>query len=228
MMLHDFIRLIYPQNCVACGNNLYKHEEAICNYCKTHLPKTNFHNSIKNPVEALFYGRVPIQLASSFYTFTKHGGIQKILHSIKYKHNKDLAVLLGTWYANELKNQEIIKHTDIIIPVPLHPKKLIIRGFNQSEEFANGLAQNLNIPVNTTSLVRNTFTETQTKKNKFERWENVEDKFSLMHPEQIENKHIILVDDVITTGATIEACCHVLQQAKDVKISVLSIAYASV
>ena len=227
-MLHDFIRLLYPQNCVACGNNLYKHEEQVCNYCKTHLPKTNFHLSIKNPVDALFYGRVPIQLASSYYTFTKRGAVQKILHAIKYKQNKDLAILIGNWYAEELKENPIISQSEIIIPVPLHPKKLTIRGFNQSEVFADGLAKGLQIPVNTTHLVRTEFTETQTKKNKFERWENVEDKFRIENPNDLQNKHIILVDDVITTGATIEACCQALLQIPDVKISVLSMAYASI
>lgn len=226
-MLADFIRLIYPQNCVACGNNLYKHELQICNYCKIHLPKTNFHQSIKNPVEALFYGRVPLKFASSYYTFTKLGNVQRLLHSIKYKHNKDLAVLLGKLYGQEIKNIHETQSFDVIIPVPLHAKKLKIRGFNQSEAFAIGLAEELNIPVNTNTLIRAEFTETQTKKNKYQRWENVDDKFQLSSHQDIDGKHVVLVDDVITTGATIEACCQVLNQAPNVRVSVLSIAYAS-
>jgi ComF family protein len=159
--------------------------------------------------------------------FTKKGGVQKILHAIKYKHNKELAELVGTWFANDLKEDLIISKADYIIPVPLHPKKFKIRGFNQSEEFAKGLANGLEIPLNTTVLIRSDFTETQTKKNKYERWENVEDKFQLTNLDEFKNKHVVLVDDVITTGATIEACCAVLQQIEGVKISVLSIAYAS-
>ena len=226
-MFQDFIALIYPRHCIACGNSLYKHEEQVCNYCKVNLPKTNFHKSIKNPVDTLFYGRTPLQLATSFYMFTKKGGVQKILHAIKYKHNKELAKLVGEWFANDLKEDVIISQADYIIPVPLHTKKFKIRGFNQSEEFAKGLANGLEIPLNTTVLIRSDFTDTQTKKNKYERWENVEDKFQLTNLDDFKNKHVVLVDDVITTGATIEACCAVLQQIEGIKISVLSIAYAS-
>ena len=225
-MLDDFLALIYPRNCVSCGNSLFKHEEQVCNYCYTNLPKTNFHKQQRNPVDALFYGRTPLLLASSFYLFTKKGSIQKILHAIKYKHNKDLAVLVGKWYAEDLKTNDIISKADFIIPVPLHSKKFKIRGYNQSEEFARGLAEGLQIPLNTSVLIRKEFTETQTKKSKYERWENVEEVFELIAPETFKNKHVIIVDDVITTGATIEACCQLLQQIEEIQISVLSIAYA--
>jgi len=225
-MLQDFLALIYPRNCAACGNSLFKHEEQICNYCYTHLPKSNFHTQQSNPVNTLFYGRTPLLLASSFYIFQKKGSIQKILHAIKYKHNKDLAVLVGKWYAEDLKQNDIISKADFIIPVPLHSKKFKMRGYNQSEEFARGLSEGLKIPLNTSVLKRKEFTETQTKKSKYERWENVEDVFELNTPETFNNKHIVLVDDVITTGATIEACCQLLQQIEGIQISVLSIAYA--
>ncbi len=225
-MLQDFLALIYPRNCIACGNSLFKHEEQVCNYCYTNLPKTNFHKQQRNPVDALFYGRTPLLLASSFYLFTKKGSIQKILHAIKYKSNKDLAVLVGKWYAEDLKEDPTINKADYIIPVPLHSKKMKMRGFNQSEEFAKGLAQGLGTILNTSVLQRKEFTETQTKKSKYERWENVEDVFDLIVPETFKNKHVVLVDDVITTGATIEACCQVLQGIEGIKISVLSIAYA--
>jgi ComF family protein len=165
-------------------------------------------------------------LASSFYLFQKKGSIQKVLHAIKYKHNKDLAILVGKWYAEDLKTNDIISNADFIIPVPLHSKKFKIRGYNQSEEFARGLSDGLKIPLNTSVLKRKEFTETQTKKSKYERWENVEDVFELITPETFTNKHVVIVDDVITTGATIEACCQLLQQIEGIQISVLSIAYA--
>ncbi|MBC7695826.1 MAG: ComF family protein [Burkholderiales bacterium] len=225
-MLQDFISLIYPRNCVACGNSLFKHEDQVCNYCYTNLPKTNFHRQQRNPVDALFYGRTPLLIASSFYLFQKKGSIQKILHAIKYKSNKDLAVLVGKWYAEDLKTDPVISKADYIIPVPLHSKKFKMRGFNQSEEFAKGLSEGLKTSLNTSVLQRKEFTETQTKKSKYERWENVEDVFELICPETFKNKQVVLVDDVITTGATIEACCQLLQQIEGIKISVLSIAYA--
>lgn len=225
-MLQDFLSLIYPRNCVACGNSLFKHEDQVCNYCYSNLPKTNFHKQSRNPVDALFYGRTPLLLASSFYLFQKKGSIQKIMHAIKYKHNKDLAVLVGKWYAEDLKEDPIISKADYVIPVPLHSKKFKIRGYNQSEEFAKGLAEGLKTNLNTSVLTRKEFTETQTKKSKYERWENVEDVFELIVPETFKNKQVILVDDVITTGATIEACCQLLQSIEGIQISVLSIAYA--
>lgn len=226
-MLHDFIALVYPRNCVACGNSLYKHEDQVCNYCYLNLPKSNFHKGLQNPVAALFYGRVQLEFASSFYVFQKKGSIQKIMHAIKYKSNKDLATLVGKWYGEDLKEHPTIKTAACVIPVPLHTKKLKQRGYNQSEEFARGLSNALTIDVNTTSLQRAEFTQTQTRKNKYERWENVEDVFEVKDHEQLKNKHVILVDDVITTGATIEACCAKLQEIEGIKISILSIAYAS-
>lgn len=225
-MLDDFLALVYPRNCIACGNSLYKHEEQLCNYCYTNLPKTNFHKQHRNPVDALFYGRTPLLLASSFYLFTKKGSIQKVLHAIKYKSNKDLAILVGKWYAEDLKVNSIVSKADYIVPVPLHKKKLKTRGYNQSEEFAKGLSEGLEIILNTSVLQRKEFTETQTKKSKYERWENVEEVFELISPEAFKNKHVVLVDDVITTGATIEACCQLLQSIEGIQVSVLSIAYA--
>lgn len=226
-MLHDFLALIYPRNCVACGNSLFKHEDQVCNYCYSHLPKTNFHKLEKNPIEDLFYGRVDLVFATSYYLFHKKGNVQKLLHAIKYKGNKQLATLLGNWFGKYLSEEEKLKSADYILPVPLHFKRLKQRGYNQSEEFARGLSEKLNIETNTTLLIRKEFTSTQTKKNKYERWENVEDVFEITDIDALKNKHIILVDDVITTGATIEACCAILNKIEGLKISVLSIAYAN-
>ncbi len=223
---NDFIALIYPRNCISCNNSLFKHEEFICNYCFVNLPKSNFHTEENSELERVFTGRVPVVKAGSYYLFEKSGKVQKILHSIKYKSNKVLAEQLGIWYAQSLKDCTEIAKADVIIPVPLHPKKQKQRGFNQSEEFAKGLSKEFNIPLNTTNLTRNQFTETQTRKNKFARWENVEGKFELNNPTALENKTVILVDDVITTGATIEACYEALKLSPGIKISVLSLAYA--
>jgi len=225
-MLYDFLALIYPRNCLACGNSLYRHEEQLCNFCYLNLPKTNFHLQPDNAVKNLFYGRTTIETAGSFYLFSKKGSIQKILHAIKYKGNKELAVLVGKWYANDLLRHSPVLQSACIVPVPLHPLKLKKRGYNQSEEFARGLSEGLQIQLNTTLLQRTENTSTQTRKNKFERWENVEDTFEITEKECFKNKEVILVDDVITTGATIEACCQVLHQIEGIKIHVLSVAYA--
>jgi ComF family protein len=198
----------------------------VCNHCFVSLPKSNFHTEENNELERVFTGRVPVVKVGSYYLFEKSGKVQKLLHSIKYKSNVVLAEQLGTWYAQTLKDCKEITTSDIIIPVPLHPKKQKQRGFNQSEEFANGLSKQLNIPLNTNNLMRTAFTETQTRKRKFERWENVKDKFELKDPDALSNKTILLVDDVITTGATIDACYQALSKVPGIKISVLSLAYA--
>ena len=223
---NDFIALIYPRNCITCGNSLYKHEEFICNHCYLTLPKSNFHAEENSELERVFAGRVPVTKAGSYYLFEKDGKVQKLLHDIKYKGNKALAEQLGVWYAQSLKDCNEIAKADVIIPVPLHSKKQKQRGFNQSEEFAKGLAKEFNMAVDMENLFRNQFTETQTRKKKFERWENVKDKFELKNPDALKDKCIILVDDVITTGATIDACYEALKNVPGIKISVLSLAYA--
>jgi ComF family protein len=190
------------------------------------LPRSNFHSEENNELERVFAGRVPVVKAGSYYLFEKSGKVQKILHSIKYKSNKVLAQQLGVWYAQSLKDCKELTSADVIIPVPLHSKKQKQRGFNQSEEFAKGLSKEFNIPINTTNLIRNAFTETQTRKRKFERWENVKDKFELKNPGEFTNKTVVLVDDVITTGATIDACYEALSKAPGIRINVLSLAYA--
>jgi ComF family protein len=198
----------------------------LCNHCYVTLPRSDFHKEENNELERVFAGRVPVIKAGSYYVFEKSGKVQRLLHSIKYKKNKQLAEQVGTWYAQSLKDCKKIAEADMIIPVPLHPKKQKQRGFNQSEEFAKGLGKEFNITVNSTNLLRNKYTETQTHKTKFARWENVEGKFELKNSEMFEGKSIILVDDVITTGATIDACYEAMKHIPGIKISVLSLAYA--
>ncbi len=222
----DFISLIYPRSCICCDNLLLKSEEFICNQCFINLPQSKFEAENESELDKLFYGRVPVQKAGAFLIFEKSGKVQKILHSIKYNGNKRLAFRVGQWYGEKLKEYNVFVMADCIVPVPLHPKKQKQRGFNQSEEFAKGLSDSLHIPVVNDNLIRVEFTSTQTKKSKAERWENVKDKFELMYPERLESKTILLVDDVITTGATLDACYQALNSAKEIKLSVISLAYA--
>jgi len=222
----DFINLIYPRTCAACGNTLYKHEKIICTSCLIHLPKTFFHQDKNNPLFQLFWGRIPIQMISSCYFFNKGNKVQNLIHLLKYKNRPDIGVYIGQLYGNDLKTCHKLNDLDVIIPVPLHKSKLKKRGFNQSEAFADGLSLSLNIPVDSSSFIRNTATESQTKKTKLERWENVKNKFSVIDSSKIEGKHLLLVDDVITTGATLEACAQILLQTAGVRISLVSMAVA--
>jgi len=227
MMFADFLALIYPRHCLACERPLYRHERHVCTHCYVGLPRSYFHLQEHNPMERLFYGRAPVVAAAGYYLFRKEGGIQKLLHSIKYKGNKELAQNIGEWFGQELSQSSRFTGIDAIIPVPLHQKKLKQRGYNQSELFARGLAASMHVVLDTQSLQRRTYTSSQTRKNKFERWENVEDTFELSNPQALAGKHVLLVDDVITTGATIEACCAELLKVPGLRISLASMAFAT-
>jgi ComF family protein len=222
----DFFNLLYPPLCAACKKVLVKQEKHICLNCLYNLPKTNFHLDINNPMEQLFWGRVVIKAAAAFYYFEKGSKCRKILHQVKYSGYKELALFLGTIYGRELSLTARFSCTDMLIPVPLHYSRQKKRGFNQSEWFAMGLAEGLQKNMCSDILVRFVGAETQTNKSRTERWENVENIFRVRDPEKIENKHIILVDDVVTTGATLESCAEVLLKNSGVSLSIVTLAYA--
>lgn len=223
-LINDFLSLIYPRRCEACANSLFRHEVFLCNHCKLNLPKSNFHLNQSSELAMVLAGRVPVENAACFYLYEKSGKIQRLLHAIKYEHQKELGEYVGGLYANELS--PAVQSVESILPIPLHPKKLATRGYNQSEWFAKGLAKKLLRPIDTRSLARVKETSTQTKKKKFQRWENVEGIFEVQDASALVNKHILLVDDVITTGATIEAAWLALKKIPGVRISVASIAFA--
>lgn len=223
----DFISLFYPNNCVACQNALFRNEQTICTSCLFHLPKTEYHYEKDNPISRIFWGRTDIEIAASYCFFVKAGKVQHLIHQLKYKGKKEIGILLGEIYGKELLKSAFFQNIDVIIPVPLHPKKEKKRGYNQSEMFGIGLSSGMQIPLDKTTLIRTYASETQTKKSRFKRWENVKEIFDLQNADLLENKHILLIDDVITTGATIEACVNMLKKIKNVKISIVSIAAAS-
>lgn len=226
MWITDFFSLVYPRICVCCGNSLWGGEEVICRFCEYHLPKTNDFNEWNNPVNKLFWGRTSIRGAAAFLVFNKGNKVQRLIHELKYKGRKDIGIYLGSRFGTFLKNSAIFHDADFIFPVPLHKKRYMKRGYNQSEQFAIGISASMKIPVNTRCLVRSWANETQTRKSRFARWLNVENIFSLRHEEQFTNSHILLVDDVITTGATLESCINTLYNIPNVTISVAAIAYA--
>lgn len=225
-MITDFIALIFPNVCASCGKSLYKNERTICTYCSYYLPKTNFHFDSNNPVAKIFWGRVPIHAAAAYYGFNKGGKVQRLIHQLKYKGHKQIGTTIGKWYGHELNYCDDFNTVDTVIPVPLHSKKQKKRGYNQSDSFAEGLAESMKVTADLTSLYRAYESDSQTKKSRFSRWQNVEAIFQLRNTENLEGKHILLVDDVITTGATLEACAHTLLKVPDVKVSIATIAYA--
>jgi ComF family protein len=178
-----------------------------------------------NPVQKVFYGRAEVMQAGSFLMFQKKGAVQKLLHALKYRSKPEVGHILGKWYGQDLKKTNVFADCDLIIPVPLHKKRQLKRGYNQSELIARGLAEELNIPVLTDVLCKKNFTETQTFKSREERWQNTFQSFEVSNAESIRGKKILLVDDVITTGATTEACIYQLNMAGCAEISVASLAY---
>lgn len=225
-LLYYLTELLFPRLCVCCGDKLIEQEQWICLHCLHHIPRTNFHLEAENPVARLFYGRVKIEFATSFFYFSKGSSYQSLIHNLKYKGMKELGAEMGKHFGIDLQQSDDFSTIDLICPVPLHPKKEKKRGYNQSWWIASGMAAQMNIPLSDDNLKRVTFTDTQTRKNRFERWQNVEGIFELTNPEAYAGKHILLVDDVVTTGATIEACAQAILSKTDARVSIATLATA--
>lgn len=224
----DFFNLFFPKVCASCERSLVKGEQVICMHCRfNELPQTGFHLMPGNLVERHFWGKIDFERAASFLLFTKDSKVQHLLHQLKYKGRKDVGEMLGRMYGAQLKEHFPFSHADLILPVPLHESKLRKRGFNQSDCIATGLSEAMEIPWRNDILFRNVSTETQTKKSRLERWQNVEDIFECENVSALLNKRILLVDDVLTTGATMEACAVALQKVSNVKVNFITIACAS-
>lgn len=223
----DLISIIYPNNCLLCQANLLKNEHCICTICETKLPYTNYHLLKDNPVEKKLWGRVKIEEAASLLFFEKGLDVQKLISNLKYKNRQDVGEKIGEIYAKTLlqSSSEFLK-IDVIIPIPLHPKKHKKRGYNQCHKFAFALAEKLHKEVNISSANRKVNTISQTGKNRISRWENVSDIFEIKDSEKLKGKHILLVDDVMTTGATLEALANKILQIPNTKVSVLVMASA--
>ena len=223
----DLLSLFSPPVCCACATALVRGEQTLCVNCLMKLPQTNFHRFRDNMIEKSFWGRIRIERATSFFFFVKGSNFQHLLHALKYKGRSEIGVYLGKRFGNELITESDFSHFDCIIPVPLHRDKLKKRGYNQSEMIARGMSKAMDIPVDTKTLVRSTFTETQTKKSRIERWENVKSVFAVNAGSNLNGRHVLLVDDVLTTGATIEGCAQaLLKEYPTVKISVATLAFA--
>jgi ComF family protein len=223
-LIRYFFGLFYPKLCEACGDALGVQEDVFCLSCLYRLPRTNYWAEAGNPVEQVFWGRVPVEHACSLFFFGKGSRYRKLLHKLKYDGKREIGIALGRQLGMELKNAPLYQSVELIVPVPLHPKKQYRRGYNQSEQIAAGIAQATGWQVDTASLIRTVFTETQTRKSRVERWKNVSEVFLLQNAAAVAHKHILLVDDVLTTGATLEACILQLQKAEGCTVSVATLA----
>lgn len=225
-MIRDFISLAYPHLCCACSKPLYKYENLICTYCKYHLPKTNFHFEKDNPVIRQFWGKTSVFSATAYYYFSKGSKVQQLLHNLKYNGKKEVGLEVGKMFGRELKESPLFNTVDCVIPVPLHLSKKRKRGYNQSDFIADGIAEGMKVSSEKEILMRTMATSSQTKKSAFERWLNVDSIFKLRNENKISGKHILLVDDVITTGSTFESCTAALLSVPGTKVSIAAIAVA--
>lgn len=225
--LNHIVNLFYPRVCAACGNLLMSKEETVCLSCRYLLPKTLYEKNADNPLAQMFYGQINFHAVTAEFFFSKTGKVQHLLHQLKYEGNQDAGFFLGQQLGESIKEAELFQRIDYIIPIPLHPKKEHIRGYNQSHVIAQGVEDVTEIPIMKDCLYRKVFTSTQTKKSREERWNNVKDIFDIKNGERLKGQHILLIDDVLTTGATLMAAGKTLSQIPDIKISVATAACAS-
>ena len=224
-ILKNLLNVTFPSFCNGCNKLLLKNEAVICTKCNHNLPFTYHHKIKETEIDKVFYGLIPFEFAASFLYFTKKGITQNLMHNLKYKNRQEIGTYLGNLYAKELINLDVFKEIDFIIPVPLHQKRLHQRGYNQVTTFCNVIENNLSIPVLENVLVKTKNLKSQTNKSKEGRIENNKNVFLIENHHKIEGKHVLLVDDIFTTGATIEACAKEILKIKNTKISILTMAY---
>lgn len=223
----DLLDLLFPRFCPACQNRLGEYERHICLNCLSRIPKTNNHREVGNKLEEFFAGRIPFQRIASFAYFVQGGMMQSIIHELKYKNNPDIGIYIGELCGNDLKNSDFIHDIDYIVPVPLHPKRLKERGYNQSEKIAEGISFKTGLSLDSRTVIRVKNNPSQAKSDSREaRWANVENIFTLTDKSKFEGKHILLVDDVLTTGSTLESCAKEILKTSNCTISILTIASA--
>jgi ComF family protein len=225
-MFKSIINLFFPPVCAGCHSFLLSNENVICTICRHNIPLTNHHLNPENEAFKKFYGRIPVEYVSALLYFHKKGIVQELIHNLKYKGQEEIGSVLGAWFAEDLKNSPIIQSVDEIIPVPLHKRKLRERGYNQVTNFGNALSNGLNISYNPNILVRNIYSKTQSKKTLLNRSDGIDTIFDVSFSEKDHNKHFLLIDDVITTGSTLEACSHALMKIPGAKISIVCMAMA--
>ena len=218
--------LISPRLCVVCGNRLAVTEEVVCSKCYLHLPRTDFDNDLyENVMAKLFWGQIKLEKATALFYYEAHAETAKILYELKYKNHPEIGVVMGRMMAKELMKSGLFDDIDAIVPVPLAKKRERQRGYNQSLELAKGVSEVTGLPIANLVIRRTKFVGSQTQRGRWERNENVAHVFELVD-ENISGQHLLLIDDVVTTGATVIACAKEMQKASNVKISVLALGFA--
>jgi ComF family protein len=222
----SLLHLAFPHVCEGCGTDNLQQEHLLCLRCASSLPATNFHLHANNPIEKIFWGRIAVNCATAQYYFTKESMMQHLMHQFKYKGNKEVGIYLGKLMGWAMTESDRFSCLDALIPLPLHKSKEHKRGYNQATVLCEGISSVLNKPVFKNVVIRPEQTETQTKKGRIQRWQNMEGKFQLNNSIAIEDKHVLLVDDVVTTGATLEACgCEILK-AKNAQLSIATLCFS--
>jgi ComF family protein len=222
----SFLHLLFPHVCAGCGSDLLDKTMLLCLRCLYQLPVTNFERFADNPIEKIFWGRVPLHAATAQYYFSKGSIIQNLMHQFKYRTNRGIGILLGRLMGESIRQSGRFP-ADGLVPLPLNSKKEKARGYNQAAVLCEGIAESLHLPVIGDAVIRPSFTESQTRKGRVERWKNIEGKFLLKDMDAIRNRHLLLVDDVITTGATLESCATELLKAGGITVSVAALCYSS-
>ena len=223
--LTDFVHLFFPHVCTGCGSDILDARHQLCLWCMAELPATNFFSQPGNPVEKKFYGRLPVRNAGAGYFFTKDSLLETLIYELKYKGNKDIGFYLGQLLAKFLSNNENFSEVSALVPLPLNPRREKKRGYNQATALCNGIVSVWKKPVIDKVVSRKVYTETQTRKGRITRWENMEGVFAVADPSAIQNKHILLVDDVVTTGASLEACGSEILKVPGTTLSIATLAY---
>ena len=224
-MLKLLLNLFFPKVCVGCKNMLVHQEKILCVTCLHDLPLTNLHSNDSNVISNVFYGTVVLEHATALFYYPKQGVVRQLIHQLKYKNQEEISSYIGEWLGFELIESGYYNDITVIVPVPLHSKRMRSRGYNQVEGFGKEIALSLNAVYNDTTLLRIKNTTTQTVKDRLTRWKNVETIFEVSELKKLEGQHILLVDDVITTGATIKACVKELHKIPNIKISLAVMAY---
>lgn len=223
-MIKNLINLFFPKICLGCKNLLTDNEVNICTKCRNTLPVTDYHNFEGNAMEKIFYGRSEINAATALLRYSKKGIVQELMHNLKYRGHEEIGNLFGSWLGYELSQSERFQNIDIVIPVPLHKSKLKKRGYNQVSKFAQELAKFLNTSCNETILLKSQNTKTQVFKKRFARWQRNNEIFTIKNGHLLANKNVLIADDIVTTGATLEKCCEIIKPFKPASISIACIA----